>query len=104
VHSGAVETPLGRFPATGFAEGRPVSVALRLTAFDVSETQDALPARILSRRFLGVVELLELAVPGLETPVRARVRCGALSDSARDISVTLRHSDVLVFERNGENA
>jgi len=104
VHSGAVETPLGRFPATGFAEGRPVSVALRLTAFDVSETQDALPARILSRRFLGVVELLELAVPGLDTPVRARVRCGALSDSARDISVTLRHSDVLVFERNGENA
>jgi len=104
VHSGAVETPLGRFPAAAFEEGKPVSVALRLTAFDVSEMGDALPARILSRRFLGVVELLELAVPGLDTPVRARVRCGALSDGARDISVTLRHSDVLVFERNGENA
>jgi iron(III) transport system ATP-binding protein len=31
---------------------------------------------------LGVVELLDLAVFGAETPVRVRVRCGALSSSA----------------------
>ena len=61
-------------------------------------------ARILSRRYLGVVELLELAVSGAETPVRARVRCGALSAAARDIWLSLSKSDVLVFERQSKSA
>jgi iron(III) transport system ATP-binding protein len=70
----------------------------------VGETEGEIPARVLSRRFLGVVELLEMAVPGTETPVRARVRCGALSAGKRDIWLTPRRPDVLVFERRGENA
>lgn len=102
--SGVVETPLGRLAAPGFAEGTPVDVAIRLSGFDVSETDGALQARVLSRRFLGVVELLELAVPGIETPVRARVRIGELSSRKRDIWVTVRPRDVLVFERREENA
>jgi iron(III) transport system ATP-binding protein len=61
-------------------------------------------ARILSRRYLGVVELLDLAVSGADTPVRARVRCGALSSQARDIFLSLRRSDVLVFETRAESA
>ena len=39
-----------------------------------------------------------------ETPVRARVRCGALSGQARDIWLSLRRADVLVFERQAETA
>jgi iron(III) transport system ATP-binding protein len=77
---------------------------VRLSGFDVGESAGEIPARVLSRRFLGVVELLELAVPGIETPVRARVRCGALSTSRRDIWLTIRRTDVLVFERRGESA
>jgi len=100
---GQVDTPLGRFEAHGMADGCPAHVALRLSAFDVSETHGETPARVLSRRFLGVVELLELAVPGAERPLRARVRCGALSASARELWLTVRKSDVLVFERNGES-
>src|SRR5690606_35748440 len=64
VASGAVDTPLGRFEASGLAEGAEASVAFRLSAFEVSPTHGEIPARIVSRRFLGVVELLELAVPG----------------------------------------
>jgi len=101
---GTAETPLGRIEAAGFADGSALDVAVRTSGFDVSETAGVSEARILSRRYLGVVELLELAVSGAETPVRARVRCGALSPSARDIWLSLRKSDVLVFERAGKNA
>ena len=100
---GFAETPVGKVEA-GFPDGAPVNVAVRTSGFDVAETRGEFEARILSRRYLGVVELLELAVSGAETPVRARVRCGALSSSARDIWLSLRKSDVLVFERANKNA
>lgn len=101
---GEVDTPLGRFPAASLPEGTPATVAVRLSAFDVSETGGEIAARLISRRFLGVVEMLEFAVQGLEKPVRARVRCGMLSDRARDIWLSIRRSDVLVFETRDESA
>ena len=101
---GLASTPAGKVEAGGFEDGTPLSVAIRTSGLDVSEVAGETEARILSRRYLGVVELLELAVSGAETPVRARVRCGALSPSARDIWLSLRKSDVLVFERATKNA
>src|SRR5690606_24511387 len=74
---GRVETPLGSFAAPRLADGARATVAIRLSGFDLSQTHGQTPARVLSRRFLGVVELMELAVPGMEQPVRARIRCGA---------------------------
>lgn len=102
--AGSAETPVGRTAAQGFADGQNVTVAVRMSGFDVDETSGETQARILSRRYLGVVELLDLAVQGTDTPVRARVRCGALSSQARDIFLSLRPSDVLVFETRAENA
>ena len=101
---GLASTPAGKVEAGGFSDGTRLSVAIRTSGLDVSEVAGETEARILSRRYLGVVELLELAVSGAETPVRARVRCGALSPSARDIWLSLRKSDVLVFERATKNA
>src|SRR5690606_18031791 len=80
---GMAETPVGKVAADSFADGTPLSVAVRLSGFDLSESDGEIPARVLSRRFLGVVELVELAVPGTETPVRVRVRCGALTSGNR---------------------
>lgn len=102
--SGRVETPIGIFDANGFHDGAKVSVATRLSAFDVSESVGEVPARVVSRRFLGGVELLELAVQGAERTVRARVRCGGLARTSRDIRLNVRSSDVLVFESRSENA
>ncbi|MEO3385585.1 ABC transporter ATP-binding protein [Mesorhizobium sp. CAU 1741] len=104
VAGGIADTPLGRFPASELEDGARVDVAVRLSAFDVSATDGEIQARVLSRRFLGVVELLELAVPGAERPVRARVRCGALSGLDREICLAVRQTDVLVFERSDESA
>ena len=76
------------------------------TSLNCSKTLMALfmIRRVISRRFLGAAEMLELAVDGAEAPVRARVRCGALPAGARDVGLTVRKSDVLVFERTSENA
>lgn len=103
-----VETPLGNFAAPGLADGARAAVAIRLSGLELSSTgsqaNGQTPARVLSRRFLGVVELVELAVPGLDQTLRARIRCGALSGSAREIWLTVRRNDVLVFERSDESA
>ena len=101
---GRAETPVGEVAAPGLADGAAVTVAVRLSGFDVGERSGETEARVLSRRYLGVVELIEFAVSGAEKPVRARVRCGALSPNARDIWLSLRKSDVLVFETGDENA
>lgn len=103
VADGYADTPVGTVE-TDIADGTQVSVAVRLNGFDVSESAGETQARILSRRYLGVVELLELAVSGAEKPVRARIRCGALSAKARDISLSLQKADVLVFESGSERA
>lgn len=104
VREGRAETPVGSFTAPGLADGAAVTVAVRLSGFDVSPNAGTAPARLLSRRYLGVAELMELAVPGVEAPVRARVRCGALPPEVRDIWLTPRETDVVVFETSAENA
>lgn len=103
---GSVDTPLGRFAAPGFSSPEDVAVAVRPTAIEAHEYEKdgATEARVISRRFLGDTEILEAAVAGAEMPVRGRIRCGALSPGARDIWLSVRKSDVLVFERRAENA
>ncbi|WP_105374860.1 ABC transporter ATP-binding protein [Neorhizobium huautlense] len=99
VKDGAAQTPLGTAPAEGLAEGSRVSVAVRLSDVDVAAEGGAVEARILSRRFLGIVELLTLAVAGSDDPIRARVRAGRVAPGVHDVSVTVAPRDILVFEK-----
>ena len=80
-----------------------MSVAIRLGDIEVQEGAE-IPARILSRRFLGNSELLQLAVSGHEVPVSTRVRCGLISEKSRDIAVFVQKDRALVFERLNESA
>ncbi|MFN7024465.1 MAG: ABC transporter ATP-binding protein [Pseudorhizobium sp.] len=99
VRGGAVHTPVGPVAAPHFAEGAAISIAIRLSDVRVMPQGGEIEARIRSRRFLGVVELLELAVPGRETPLRARVRADLLPPSLTEVTVTVRPQDILVFEK-----
>ncbi len=103
VRNGKAETPLGTFDAE-FPDGQPVTVAVRLGDIEIGSGEGNSPARILSRRFLGETELLQLAVPGHETPVSTRQRCGIVRAQDRDIGIFVRNERVLVFERSGESA
>jgi iron(III) transport system ATP-binding protein len=100
--SGFAETPLGTFE-TKFEDGTSLSVAIRLGDIEVQDGAE-IPARILSRRFLGNSELLQLAVLGHEAPVSTRVRCGMISEKSRDITVFVQKDRALVFERLNESA
>jgi len=104
VANGRADTPVGQFAAPGHKEGDSVTVAIRLSGFDVAETGGEIEGRVISRRFLGVVELLELAVPGAEEHVLARVRAGQLPPGVRDVWMNVRRSDVLVFETRRKSA
>ena len=101
---GRIDTPVGPVAAGGVAHGAPVTVAVRTTGFDLNPESGAVQARVLSRHYLGVVEMVDLALQGHETPVRARIRCGTVPAGVRDIWLTPRSSDVLVFETVGESA
>jgi iron(III) transport system ATP-binding protein len=104
VRGGVVETPLGNVDGKRFADGQTVRVAVRLSGLTVHEKDGETPARILSRRFLGVVELLELAVPGADRPIRARVRADQLAPGLRDVTLSANHRDILVFEKDGRTS
>lgn len=100
VRNGMIETPLGRTAAPGFADGAAVKAAVRLADVHARAEGGAIPARIVSRRFLGVVEVLGLAVPGLDEPVRARIRADQLPQGLRDISLDVNERDIMVFEKD----
>ena len=104
VRNGRVETPLGTAPAPHLPDGCEASIAIRLSDVRVAPQGNGLEARIRSRRFLGVVELLELAVPGREAPVRARVRADALPPGVIDVNVTVQPQDILVFEKDAQTS
>nr|WP_316653927.1 ABC transporter ATP-binding protein [uncultured Gellertiella sp.] len=99
VEGGVAETPLGPAPAPGLRDGAIVDVAVRLSGVSVLAEGGSIPARIVARRFLGVVELLSLAVPGSEQPVRARIRADQLPPGAKEVTLDINPQAILVFEK-----
>ncbi len=104
VRSGGADTPLGVFDASSLPDGTDITVAVRLSGIEAHENIGDVEARVISRRFLGETEALELAVAGADKPVRARMRCGVLEPGVRDVWLSTRRSDVLMFERGGQSA
>ncbi len=102
--NGKVETAIGTFDCSGFADNAPVTVAIRLAGIECDANGAGVQARVLSTQFLGVIEMVELAVPGLDVPLWARVRCGTLPADKSEIRLFIRETDVLVFERRRESA
>ncbi len=97
VRAGAVDTPFGRFPAPGVPEGaqavvciRPQSVMLRAQGF-------CLPGRVLSRRFLGEVDVVHVAVQGFERPLTVRTQEHTPFRDGAEVGVDIRRDEVLVF-------
>lgn len=101
VRAGRLATPLGHFDAPGLAEGSAGVAAVRPQSVRPAASGRCLPGRLVSRRFLGEVELLEIAVEGLDAPLRARVRPAAGLVPGEDIGVEVTASEVLVFAAPG---
>jgi iron(III) transport system ATP-binding protein len=99
VRNGVAETPLGYFPAPGIGDGRTVDVAIRLQGIRVEPEGGAVAARVVSRRFLGVVDHFTLAVQGCDEPIRARMRADIIPQGLREVTLSVNERDTLVFEK-----
>lgn len=97
VAGGAVATPLGRFAAPGLAEGGAAVVCIRPQGLRLAPAGEGVPGRVLSRRFLGEVDLVHVAVEG-SVPLHARLRPGPPHFAEGDeVGVGVEPDAVLVF-------
>lgn len=99
VESGRLITPLGSFSAEGIADGAAAIAAVRPQGIAISD-EGAITGRIAARHFLGEVDLVELAVSGLDAPVMARVRARASITVGAEIAISVDPDDVLVFAKD----
>jgi iron(III) transport system ATP-binding protein len=97
VRGGSVATPLGTFAAGGLTEGTAAVVCFRPEGLRINQNGKGIPARVVERKFLGMTEILTLAVQGLEHHMRVRVRGGRGPEPGRDVGVEAVSDDVLVF-------
>jgi iron(III) transport system ATP-binding protein len=97
VRGGSIETPVGSFLAPGLAEGLPAVVAIRPQGVRIRAAGEGVPGRLERRRFLGVVDLVEIAVTGLDGPLKGRVREGVNAAAKSEIGVMIDPAEVLVF-------
>jgi len=97
VQRGQVATPLGLFPAPNLPEGTHAIVCIRPHGVRLKPAGFCLPGRVVSCRFLGEVNLVHVAVQGLDRPVQARVRDHARAEAGQDVGVDIDQHEVLVF-------
>ncbi|MCW5679722.1 MAG: ABC transporter ATP-binding protein [Xanthobacteraceae bacterium] len=96
VKDGRADTPLGNFAASGLAAGEAV-VCIRPQGIRLGTAAQGVPGRVISRRFVGEVDILEIAVAGLEQPLTVRSRDTGSRGEEDDVRVEIDPSEVLVF-------
>ncbi|MAU96786.1 MAG: iron ABC transporter ATP-binding protein [Fulvimarina sp.] len=103
VRGGRVVTPLGPVADSPSSDGSLVTVALRLSGLRLNERDSGVHGRIVARRFLGGVDLMTVAVEGLDQPLRSRMRAGLVPENQRDVVVSIDPQDVIVFEKANDD-
>ncbi len=100
VSAGRAVTRIADFACRGHAEGAAVVVAIRpqgVRLATADETGEGTPGRIMSRHFLGEIELFDVAVEGADTYLLAKARAGDRLAPGADVRVTFDERDVLLF-------
>jgi iron(III) transport system ATP-binding protein len=97
---GRVETPAGWFDAPGVADG-PAIACLRPQSLRIRPAGHCLPARIQRRLFLGEVDLVELIIPGVDRPLKARPREHVPYRPGEEVGLDIDTAEVLVFAASG---
>jgi iron(III) transport system ATP-binding protein len=100
VERGEAVTPLGRFAAAGMAPGAAIA-AIRPQGISVGPVGEGVPGLVIARHFLGEVDLVEIAIAGLDAPVSARLR-GRRATIGEEVGVHVDPADVLLFAKIGD--
>jgi iron(III) transport system ATP-binding protein len=101
VQNGRVDTPLGVFPAPDLPGGSPAVVAVRPTGVRLRPAGRGIPGRLEGRRFLGVVDMFEVAVNGIDRLLKGRTREAILFAPKDEVGVEIDPAEVLVFAAPG---
>lgn len=96
VQRGAVDTPVGRF-ASALPEGTDAVVCIRPHAIRLVPKGFCLPGRVVTRRFLGEVDHVLLAVNGFDRPLSARISLPETIREGDDVGIDVPSDEVLVF-------
>jgi iron(III) transport system ATP-binding protein len=97
VRGGAIDTPLGKFASAGLPEGSGAIVAIRPQGILIRGAGRGVPGRLEQRRFLGVVDFFQVAVNGLERPLKGRTRETIKADEKSEVGIEIDLGEVLVF-------
>jgi iron(III) transport system ATP-binding protein len=97
VRAGRVETPVGLFAAPGLAEGSEAVVAIRPTGIKLRPAGLCIPGRLERRRFLGVVDMFEVAVNGVDRWLKGRTRESIAAAPKDEVGIEIDPAEVLVF-------
>lgn len=98
-----VATPFGTFAANGFKSGDMVDVCIRPQGVLMQPAGSGVAGRVMRRRFLGEADLIEVAVEGLDLPLKARVPGGFAVAKGAEVSIAIDPAQVLVFARPAES-
>ncbi len=98
VQGNLVSTPLGAFGRQGVVDGESVTVCVRPHGVRIAPAGGgSVPGRLMSRRFLGEVELVEIAVEGLDVPLKARSRDSVPAAVGNEVGILIDEAAVLMF-------
>jgi iron(III) transport system ATP-binding protein len=98
VRDGRIATPLGIVAANGAPAGRAV-IGLRPQHITVAPVGSGAKGMVVARHFLGEVEHLDVAVEGLETPIRVRLRDGERFSVGQEVGVGMDSAAALLFAK-----
>jgi iron(III) transport system ATP-binding protein len=101
VRDGRIETPVGLFAAPGLPEGSAAIVAIRPTGIRLRPAGLCIPGRLERRRFLGVVDMFEVAVNGVEGLLKGRTREPIAFAPKDEVGIEIDPAEVLVFAAPG---
>jgi iron(III) transport system ATP-binding protein len=100
VFKGQIDTPIGLFPAPNLPDGTQAVVCIRERSIRLKTAGFCLPGRIVGRRCLGEIDLVSVAVQGLDTPLQARIRQNTTMPYqavGQDVGVEIVVEECLVF-------
>jgi iron(III) transport system ATP-binding protein len=96
VRGGRIETAAGWFDATGLPDGAAIA-CVRPQGVKLRPAGHCVPGRIVRRLFLGEVDFVEIIIPGVDKPLKARPREHVAYRAGEEIGVEIEAAEVLVF-------
>lgn len=97
IKGGKADTPFGKCPAKGIANGVQAVACIRQRDIQVGSKTKGCAGRVLHTRFLGEMALMEIGVQGLDDHIFARVRESRAKKPGTEVGITVDPKDILLF-------